>query len=172
MFTWQSPAWLPIHNRGLLWSTPRVCLDPGHFLKRQPDWKFRLERKSAIIVWDQLYPSKWLLCWRDHRLNANKSEFGPHDLGPQMWIRVIGNHRLLHATSNRWQCDHWVQRCEGDGEGQVSRCRFPWQKLFAGISLWSNLTWTRQSLLSVRSNGTENPTPTCRFVSAKWPSWA
>lgn len=45
---------------------------------------------------------KWLLCWRDHGLGANKSKLqAKYGLSARVGLRMIGNPRLTHDTNDR-----------------------------------------------------------------------
>lgn len=97
--TWTSPdRSLSIE---LLASAHSIRSDHGHFFVTKAVLKAPTRTKVGDYCLRASEQDSWFMCWRAQRLRTNTSERGlPGDLKRQMWIRMVENLHLVHATGN------------------------------------------------------------------------
>lgn len=128
-------------GEALIWSAPSVPVDAGHFAKI-----IALKAPAGIEVDDYhtelAVQNKRFLRWCDRRLGADKSNLKPeHGMSPWVWVRMVGNSRMIHATDDRQQCDqpesYTLKAMEEERVARGPMSRFIAKLFHPGNSRWS-----------------------------------
>lgn len=160
---WGHPWWLTL-SAGLFGFAPSVRSDPGNFVETKTALKAPMVNEIGSYCLESAVKGVWFLYWCDYRLGVNKSEYGSkYDMRPRIWIRMIGNPRLIHVNGDRWQRDQFESNDVKAKEGSWRAGNASYEKNCCSPKTLGQNTGMIRSSLSVRSPGTGNWLPMVPF---------
>lgn len=137
----------------VIWSASVVRSEPGHFVETAITLRLPIVTLVHGYCLESVVPNKWLLCWYDRGVGANRSELRVKPMSEYTGVNQYDGQSSI-ASRQRWPMatwQIWVRPCNGEGRG-VSQ----------PMSLYMTQTGVRQKRPMVGG---------CATLNVQWRTW-